>query len=35
VILTASAEGTRRLTDEQSAEVAEQVVAGRMENPGG
>jgi proteasome beta subunit len=35
VVTTATAEGTRRLTDAESAEVAEAVVARRMENPGG
>lgn len=35
VVMTATAEGARRLTDEESAQVAEAVVAGRMENPGG
>ena len=35
VIFTANAEGTRRLTDEQSATVTEAVVRRRMENPGG
>ena len=35
VIMTATADGTRRLTDEEAAAVAEAVVAGRMENPGG
>ena len=35
VVMTATAEGTRRLTDEEAAEVAEAVVAARMENPGG
>jgi len=35
VVMTATAEGTVRLTDEQSAAVSESVVAGRMENPGG
>jgi proteasome beta subunit len=35
VVMTATAEGTRRLTDEEAAAVAEAVVAGRMENPGG
>jgi proteasome beta subunit len=35
VVMTATAEGTSRLTDEQAAAVAEAVVAGRMENPGG
>ncbi len=35
VVMTATAEGTRRLTEEEAAEVAEAVVAGRMENPGG
>jgi proteasome beta subunit len=35
VVMSATAEGTRRLTDEESARVAEAVVAARMENPGG
>lgn len=35
VVMTATAEGTRRLSEEQAAEVAERVVAARMENPGG
>jgi proteasome beta subunit len=35
VVMTATAEGTRRLTDEESAAVAEAVVADRMGNPGG
>ncbi len=35
VVMTASAEGTRKLTDAESALVAEAVVARRMENPGG
>ncbi|HEX6969710.1 MAG TPA: proteasome subunit beta [Micromonosporaceae bacterium] len=35
VVMTATAEGTRRLSDGETAEVAEAVVAGRMENPGG
>jgi proteasome beta subunit len=35
VVMTATAEGTRRLTDEESAAVAEAVVADRMANPGG
>jgi len=35
VIMTATAEGTRRLTDEEAGEVVAEVVAGRMENPGG
>jgi proteasome beta subunit len=34
-VMTATAEGTRRLTDEESARVAQAVVAARMENPGG
>ena len=33
--MTATAEGTRRLTDDETGAVAEAVVAGRMENPGG
>lgn len=35
VVMTATAEGTRRLTDEESAVVAEAVVTRRMENVGG
>ena len=35
VVMSATAEGTRRLSDEEAARVAEAVVAGRMENPGG
>lgn len=35
VVMTATAEGTRQLTEEQAAAVAEAVVAARMENPGG
>jgi proteasome beta subunit len=35
VVMTATAEGTRRLTDEEAATVAEAVVRARMENPGG
>ncbi|GAB2949926.1 proteasome subunit beta [Micromonospora polyrhachis] len=35
VVMTATAEGTHRLTDSESAAIAEAVVAGRMENPGG
>jgi proteasome beta subunit len=35
VVMTATAEGTRRLPDTEAAAVAEAVVAGRMENPGG
>ncbi|MGH3734367.1 MAG: proteasome subunit beta [Micromonosporaceae bacterium] len=35
VVMTATAEGTERLTDEQAATVAEAVVNQRMENPGG
>jgi proteasome beta subunit len=35
VVMTATAEGTRRLTDEETAGVAEAVVARRMENVGG
>jgi proteasome beta subunit len=33
--MTASAAGTRRLTDAEAGAVAEAVVARRMENPGG
>jgi proteasome beta subunit len=35
VVMTATAEGSKRLTDAESAAVAESVVARRMENPGG
>src|SRR5690606_18477313 len=35
VVMTAPAEGTRRLSEQGAAGVAEAVVAGRMENPGG
>ena len=35
VVMTAGADGTRRISDEQAAEVSEAVVARRMENPGG
>ena len=35
VVMTATAEGTRRLSEDEAAAVAEAVVAGRMENPGG
>ncbi|GLZ00620.1 proteasome subunit beta [Actinoplanes sp. NBRC 103695] len=35
VVMTATAEGTHRLTDTEINTVAEQVVSGRMENPGG
>jgi len=35
VVMTATAEGNRRLTDEEAAEVTEAVVARRRENPGG
>jgi proteasome beta subunit len=35
IVLTATAEGTRRLSDQQLAAVAEAVIAGRAENPGG
>jgi proteasome beta subunit len=35
VVMTATAEGTRRLTDAETSAVAEAVVAARMENPGG
>jgi proteasome beta subunit len=35
VVMTATAEGTRRLPDVEAATVAEAVVAARMENPGG
>ena len=35
VVMTAGADGTRKLTDAESARVAEAVVAGRMDRPGG
>jgi proteasome beta subunit len=35
VVMTATAEGTRRLTDAETAAVGERVVAGRMDTPGG
>jgi proteasome beta subunit len=35
IVMTATADGTRRLTDEEAATVAEAVVRRRMENPGG
>ena len=35
VVMTATAEGSRRLSEDEAAEVAEEVVARRMENPGG
>jgi proteasome beta subunit len=35
VVMTATAEGTSRLAEEQAAAVSEAVVAARMENPGG
>ncbi|MEV6634592.1 proteasome subunit beta [Actinoplanes sp. NPDC051470] len=35
VVMTATADGTHRLTDTEITAVAERVVAGRMENPGG
>jgi proteasome beta subunit len=35
VVMTATVEGSKRLTDEESAAVAEAVVEGRRENPGG
>ena len=35
VVMTVTAEGSRRLTDDESATVAEAVVRDRMENPGG
>ncbi|MFK3985573.1 proteasome subunit beta [Micromonospora sp. NPDC050397] len=35
VVMTATAEGTNRLTEAETAAVAEAVVAARMENPGG
>jgi proteasome beta subunit len=35
VVMTATAEGSRRLTDEETAAVSEAVIRDRMENPGG
>jgi proteasome beta subunit len=35
VVMTATAEGTRRLSDAETAVIAEAVVAARIENPGG
>jgi proteasome beta subunit len=35
VVLTATAEGTRKLSEAEAATVGEAVVAGRMDNPGG
>ncbi|MDG4826396.1 proteasome subunit beta [Asanoa sp. WMMD1127] len=35
VVMTATAEGTHRLTDEETSDIANGVVSGRMENPGG
>jgi proteasome beta subunit len=35
VVMSATAEGTRRLTDDETEQVARAVVAARMENPGG
>lgn len=35
IVMSATAEGTRRVPDEEMAEVVEAVVAGRVENPGG
>jgi proteasome beta subunit len=35
IVLSATADGSRRLTDEETAVVAEAVIAARMENPGG
>jgi len=35
VVMSATAQGTHRLSEEEIAAVAERVVAGRMENPGG
>jgi proteasome beta subunit len=35
VVMTATAEGSRRLTDDEAAVVAEEVIRARMENPGG
>ncbi|MBN1174395.1 MAG: proteasome subunit beta [Micromonosporaceae bacterium] len=35
VVMTATREGTRRLTDEEAGAIAEQVVGGRHANPGG
>jgi proteasome beta subunit len=35
IVLTATVDGSRRLTDEETATVSEAVIAGRSENPGG
>lgn len=35
VVMTATADGTRRLTDDESGAIAEEVIRGRMTNPGG
>ena len=35
IVMTATAEGTHRLSDEETAALANAVVSGRMENPGG
>lgn len=35
VVMTATAEGTARVSEEQTAAVAQAVIAGRLENPGG
>ncbi len=35
VVMTATAEGSKRLTDDESAAIAEAVVERRRENPGG
>jgi proteasome beta subunit len=35
VVMTATVEGTHRLTDEETGAIAEAVIAARMENPGG
>ncbi|MER7419488.1 proteasome subunit beta [Micromonospora peucetia] len=35
VVMTATVEGTHRLTEEEMSVIAESVVSGRMENPGG
>ena len=35
VVMTATAEGTHRLTEDETAAIAQAVVTARMENPGG
>jgi proteasome beta subunit len=35
VVMSATADSTHRLTDAEITAIAESVVAGRMENPGG